>query len=111
MFFVAGQDIYGRREHVKPADVRRILDLIDGYMNTDYEICEIRRDDSIDKNGRIDIEVQYVNKDGATIRQKLLILNDEIIDGLTFHARYKEWFGKDKQKNRRKIRCREIINA
>lgn len=96
MFFVAGQDIYGRREHVRPADVRRILDLIDGYMDADYEICEIRQDDSLDENGRIDIEVQYVDKSNVTIRQKLLILNNEIIDGTTFHMRYKEWFGKDK---------------
>jgi len=87
MQLIAEYDLHGNREHLTSSDLRRILDLIDGYMSIPYQIKEIWRDDVNDKNGRIDIEVEYIDNKKHLIRQKLLILNDELIDGKTFHKR------------------------
>ena len=92
MFLQANQDIYGNNIHFSSDDFRKILDLIDRYMSTPYDIREIRQDDANDANGRIDVEVEYKNSDGYLIRQKLLILKGELIDGETFHKRYHEWY-------------------
>ena len=91
MFLKADRDIYDNIERVTASYLRHILDLIDGYRQKPYNICEIRRDDVHDKNGRVDIEIEYID-DNRQIRQKLLILNDELIDGAAFHARYEEWY-------------------
>ena len=92
MFLKAGKDIYGNREEFTSDKLRRILNLIDGYMkDIPYTIHEIRQDDTKDKNGRVDIEIRYVDKKNCLVQQKLLILNDELVDGETFHNRYKEW--------------------
>lgn len=93
MFLKAGKDIYGNIEQFTSSKLRRILDLIDGYMkDIPYSINEIRQDYVKDKNGRIDIEIRYVDEKNCLVQQKLLILNDELIDGEIFHKRYKEWY-------------------
>ena len=46
-------------------------------------------------NQRFDIDIQYVDETtNHYIRQKLLILKGEVIDGETFHKRYNEFYGK-----------------
>ena len=92
MFVKATCDLYGKTEYFTASDFRHIMDLMDGYVKTGYRICEIRRDDIDDKNGRIDIEVEYLDSKGHLIHQKLLILNDELIDGKMFHERHDEWY-------------------
>ena len=88
----ATQDIFGHVEFFTADDFRHILDLIDGYMKgIPYTIQEIWQDDITDPFGRIDIEIRYNNEKEQLMQQKLLILNDELIDGITFHKRYKEW--------------------
>lgn len=91
MMLTATQDIFGHRVELTSDKLRHILDLIDGYVKVPYTIQEIRQDDVNDKNGRIDIEVIY-EKDKQLVLQKLLILKDEVIDGITFHKRQKEWY-------------------
>lgn len=86
------EDSFGRINSMAPCKLRHILDLIDGYMKVPYVINEIRQDDINDKNGRIDIEVRFLDENKNPIQQKLLILNDELIDGETFHKRFKEWY-------------------
>lgn len=93
MFFEANKDIYGNPETVTSGYLSAILLLLDGYMNRSYAIREIRRDNVKDPNGRVDVEVEYLDENDRMIRQKLLILNGEVVDGLTFHKRYKEWYG------------------
>ena len=92
MILHAGHDIYGNLEHFTANKFRHILDLIDGYMKVPYSIYEIRQDDINDPHGRIDIEVRFSDQNNNLIQQKLLILNDELIDGENFHKRYKEWY-------------------
>lgn len=93
MFLKAGIDSYGFSESVTSNKIRIILNLIDDYMkDIPYTIQEIRQDDVNDKHGRIDIEIRYVNKNNVAVQQKLLILDNELIDGLTFHKRFKEWY-------------------
>ena len=93
MILRAGQDDFGNIEHFTSNNLRRILDLIDGYMkDVPYTISEIRQDDVNDKYGRVDIEIRYVNKNHQSIQQKLLILNGELIDGEMFHKRFHEWY-------------------
>ena len=91
MMLTATQDIFGNRVELTSDKLRHILDLIDGYVKVPYTIQEIRQDDINEKNGRIDVEVLY-EKDNKMILQKLLILKDEVIDGIAFHKRYKEWY-------------------
>lgn len=93
MLLKAETDIYGHAVQLTSADLRRFLDLIDGYMKVPYTIHEIRQDNVHDLNGRVDIEVCYNNEKNQQVRQKLLILNNELIDGKTFHKRYDEWYG------------------
>lgn len=94
MILKASQDIFGNVEFFTADKFRHILDLIDGYMNgKEYTIHEIRQDDVNDRLGRIDIEIRFNNEKGDLIQQKLLILNDELIDGKTFHKRHREWYG------------------
>lgn len=92
MYIKADYDLYGNKEYFTSIDFRHILDLIDGYTKTPYRICEIRRDDINDTNGRIDIEIEYIDSNGRLIHQKLLILKDELIDGDAFHKRHDEWY-------------------
>lgn len=93
MVLTAGQDIYGKYENFTNTKLRRILDLIDGYVkNESYTIYEIRQDNVNDPYGRVDIEIGYKNNADTIIRQKLLILNDELIDGNEFHKRYNMWY-------------------
>ena len=42
-------------------------------------------------NNRFDIEVDY-SLDGRMVRQKLLYLKGEIVDGVDFHRRFKEFY-------------------
>jgi len=93
MLLKAETDIYGHAVQLTSADLRRFLDLIDGYMKVPYTIHEIRQDNVHDLNGRVDIEVCYNNEKNQQVRQKLLILNNELIDGKTFHKRHDEWYG------------------
>ena len=92
MYLNADYDLYGNAERLTSADFRRILDLIDGYIKIPYRIVRIWRDDTKDKNGRIDIEIEYTNDECCQICQKLLILNNELIDGKAFHERHDEWY-------------------
>ena len=95
MLLKAGVDLFGDLERFTSIQFRRILDLIDGYMGAiPYNIAEIRQDNILDPLGRIDVEVRF-EKNGLMISQKLLILNDELIDGKTFHSRYEELYGKE----------------
>lgn len=45
-----------------------------------------------DPNNRIDIEIRYTDEKGNLMQQKLLMLKGEIIDGLEFHKRHKEFY-------------------
>ena len=93
MFFKS-EDAYGKSEIITGKYIRHIIDLLDGYMGeTEYSIYRAWKDDISDEHGRIDIEIRYLNKDETLIQQKLLILNDEVIDGEMFHKRYREWYG------------------
>lgn len=99
MFLTATQDIYGAVERFSANDFRHILDLIDGYMKKrPYYVCEIHRDDIRDPRGRVDIEIEYVDDHGYPIRQKLLILDDEIVDGTMFHKKYSKLYKSEVQK-------------
>lgn len=98
MYINADYDLYGNAERLTSDDFRRILDLIDGYMKVPYRIVKIWRDDTKDPNRRIDIEVEYADQNGRLVVQKLLILKDELIDGLTFHKRYREWYKREENK-------------
>lgn len=91
MVFTAGKDTFGQLEHWDSKKVRNVLDLLDKYFGEKpYEIMEIRQDNVNDPYGRIDVEV--VSSQGTFFWQKLLILNNEVIDGKTFHKRYHEWY-------------------
>jgi hypothetical protein len=92
MFLKADSDIYGNIERFTADDFRHILDLIDAYRKAPYNICEIRRDDVRDEHGRIDIEIEFIDEYNHWVRQKLLIMNGELIDGVTFHERRNEWY-------------------
>ena len=93
MILKAEQDIYGNVEQFTTGQFRHILDLIDDYMgDVPYTIREIRQDDINDTHERIDIEVRFRDENDYLIQQKLLILDDELIDGKTFHERYQEWY-------------------
>ena len=96
MYLNADYDSYGHAVRLTSADFRRILDLIDGYIEIPYRIVRMWRDDVKDKNGRVDIEIEYANDEGHLVCQKLLILNDELIDGKSFHERYDEWYPTEK---------------
>ena len=91
MYLTAEKDIYGNSQNFTSDKFRRILDLLNGYMKYPYTICEMRQDNVNDPHGRIDIEVRYTNENNRIIHQKLLILDDELIDGSTFHKRYEEF--------------------
>lgn len=92
MFLQANQDSYGHPVNLTSNKLRNILELLDKYMDgKEYTICEIRQDNINDKNQRIDVEICY--KTNFTIRQKLLILKGEVLDGNSFHKRYHEWYG------------------
>lgn len=94
MHLSAYTDSYGHSDRLTSSQLRRILDLIDGYMGDNlYYILSITRDDVSDPNGRVDIEIQYY-ENSRVMWQKLLILKDEIIDGETFHKRIDEWYPK-----------------
>ena len=98
MIIKATQDIFGHIEFFTADDFRHIFDLIDGYMKgTPYTIQEIEQDDITDRLGRIDIQIRYNNEQGYLMEKKLLILNDELIDGKTFHERYDEWYGHERR--------------
>lgn len=99
MYLKANEDIFGNLEHFTSNDFRHILDLLDGYMkDIPYTIHKIWQDNVKDEFGRVDIEVRYVDEKNNLIQQKLLILNDELIDGNMFHERYDEWYGKGEKK-------------
>ena len=80
MFFKS-EDAYGKSDIITGNHIRHIIDLLDNYMGeTEYSVYRAWKDDVNDEHGRIDIEIRYLNKDGVLIQQKLLILNDELID-------------------------------
>lgn len=90
---IKDNDNFGNIELLTSEKIKHILELIDGYMaEIPYTIHEIRQDDVNDKHGRIDIEIRYVDDGNCLIQQKLLILDNELIDGKTFHKRYSEWY-------------------
>lgn len=43
-------------------------------------------------NKRYDIDIVYTDQDNHLIRQKLLMLKGELLDGLEFHNRFKEFY-------------------
>lgn len=93
MILKATHDIFGNVEHFTSDKFRVILDLLDGFMKgKPYNIKEIRIDDINDPVERVDVEIVTTNEKNQLYQQKLLILNDEVIDGLTFHKRYHEWY-------------------
>ena len=106
MFLEANTDLYGRNEHFTSSDFRAILDALDAYFKVPYVIREIRRDDLQDPTGRVDIEVEYINSGNLPIRQKLLIMDGELLDGKAFHARRKR---KGSENAEHCVACDEII--
>lgn len=44
-----------------------------------------------DNNDRVDIEIIYL-QENQLIHQKLLMMKGEIIDGMTFHERFNEFY-------------------
>ncbi len=83
---------FGNNEILTSKQIRHVLDLLDAYVKEDYSILEIRKESYNDKNDRIDVEIGIKTSTGQLISQKLLILKDEVIDGLTFHKRFHEWY-------------------
>lgn len=92
MQLIAGHDSFGNRENFTSDQMRHILDLIDGYMKVPYTIHDIYIDNVFDKHGRVDITVEFYDQNSMLVQQKLLILDDELIDGPEFHRRYKTWY-------------------
>lgn len=93
MILKADRDTFGNIENMTSTALRNILDLLDCYMDgKDYTIQEIRIDDVNDPHGRVDIEIRTTDSRKCLYQQKLLILNNEVIDGITFHERYREWY-------------------
>ena len=94
MFLTAKTDLLGNPKSLSSAQLRHILDQIDEYMKgKEYSIWEIRQEDIKDAHGRIDIEIMYENEENHLPRtQKLLILDGELVDGVTFHKRFHEWY-------------------
>ncbi len=43
-------------------------------------------------NKRFDIDIDYVNVNGIPIRQRLLFLKGEVLDGEEFHKRFEEFY-------------------
>lgn len=93
MTFNAELDNFGNPESFTSDKLRKILDLLDNYMKgKPYTIVEMWQDNVKDINDRIDVSIKFENNKGLPIRQKLLILKGELVDGETFHKRYKEWY-------------------
>lgn len=92
--YIKSGDIFNNYEALTSNKIRHILDLLDNYIKIPYTICEIRQENFNDKNNRIDVEIEYEDylNHNCRIRQKLLIFKDEVIDGLTFHKRFHEWY-------------------
>lgn len=99
MILIANTDSFGHPEQLTSRELRHILDLIDGYVQSDYRIISIERDDVRNPLGRIDIQIERRDGEGILFWQKLLILKDELIDGKTFHARFEEFYPRDKEKS------------
>lgn len=63
-----------------------------GYKEFSINSIEDNTEDDPDNN-RYDIELFYVSpKDGCYMYQKLLYLKGEIVDGITFHNRFSEFY-------------------
>lgn len=92
--YLNGRDAYGRESFLTSAKLKEILGKIDDFLfGKKYFIREIRQDDTNSALQRYDIEVIIEEQDGKLWWQKLLLLNGEVVDGKTFHRRYKEWYG------------------
>ncbi len=62
-----------------------------GYTNVEV----LRVEDSTwsaPANERYDVEIVYTGKDNKPIRQKLLMLKGELLDGIEFHKRFREFY-------------------
>lgn len=89
---IEDKDLWGRPLNWTAEIISRILNMLDDYVSVPYSVTELRQDDANDKNGRIDVEITYANAKGQLTWQKLLVMNGELIDGITFHKRYNEWY-------------------
>ena len=86
------EELYKAYMTPKMGPIKHSIDAV--YMNgIPYVLCEIRRGNINDLHGRIDVAVRYINEKNHIVEQKLLILDDVIIDGKTFHKRFSEWYG------------------
>ena len=79
----------------------KVLDAVDIYRKAKLPDCEnvniisVEKNVSVhDDNDRVDIEILYI-KEKHLIRQKLLMMKDEIIDGAEFHKRFNEFYPKN----------------
>ncbi len=62
----------------------------------DAELCRVEDNSWSDPdNERMDIEIRYTNAKGQPVHQKLLMLKGEVIDGVQFHERFKEFYPTD----------------
>lgn len=78
-------------------EVLDIASLIDDYCKSsnikNAELCSVESNCLADpENQRYDIEICYSNEAEMLIRQKLLILKGEVVDGKEFHKRFKEFY-------------------
>jgi len=70
----------------------KIKEYMDNAGIKDARIHQIEDQSDVDHaNRRFDIEIDY-SLNGQMMRQKLLYLKGEIIDGVDFHRRYKEFY-------------------
>ena len=81
-------------EKVKEYAARKDLEYV--------QVCEVEDCRWSDpRNKRFDVTILYLKRgygdNAGMIRQKLLILNGELLDGEEFHKRYNEFYGKEEE--------------
>lgn len=73
---------------------KKVLDYAKANNLADVMLCSVEDNTCDDKaNQRYDVEICFT-KNGQLIRQKLLILKGEVIDGNEFHKRINEFYPK-----------------
>ena len=76
------------------ADIsRKVLDYANSHGLKDVTLVSVEDDTWGDPaNQRYNIEIAFDRTENNVIGQRLLMLKGEIIDGETFHKRYKEFY-------------------
>ena len=79
--------------------VKMVCDKVKGYVLrrniSDVELLSVEDNTWADSdNQRYDVTIRYTSENGYFMEQKLLILKGEVLDGVEFHKRYNEFYGK-----------------